>query len=62
MVLQEAKGQVVSDKEEAPRKLFGDKLVVASLGALGKGTNEDGSIDVRVLRDGTHDVLVNGRI
>ena len=48
-------------EEEAMVK-FGTKFVVASLGALVKRTNDDGSRVIRLLFDGTRDVPLNSAI
>jgi len=47
--------------EEAAEK-YGDTLIVASLGALVKETDERGEVRVRVLFDGTFGVPLNDRI
>ena len=49
MVLPEAKARI----------RYGDRLTIASLAAIEKGLLEDGSVEVRVINDGTHGVDVN---
>ena len=46
-------------EEPEARRRYGDRLAIASLAALEKGTDEDGDIEVRVLHDGTHGVNTN---
>ena len=46
------------DYEEAV-KADGNPLTIASLGAIEKGVRSDGTVEVRILHDGTHKVNVN---
>ena len=41
---------------------YGERLTIASLGAVVKTANEDGSVDVRVVHDGTHGIKLNDSI
>ena len=56
---QAARGQVLVLPEPVARSRFGDRLTVASLAAIEKGTSADGTVEVRVIHDGTHGVDVN---
>ena len=56
---QAAKGQLLVLPEAEARARYGDRLTIASLSALEKGTDEDGETEVRVLHDGTHGVDTN---
>ena len=40
-------------------KTYGNRLAIASLGAIEKGTRADGTTEVRIIHDGTHAVDVN---
>jgi len=62
--LEEQCARGLSEKlsEAEARERFGAGFVVASLGALVKRTEADGTRVIRVLFDGTHDVDLNTRI
>jgi len=57
-----SRGLALKLEEAEARALYGDRLVVASLGALQKRVEEDGTVVIRLLYDGTHGVPVNPRI
>ena len=57
--VQAARGQILVLSERDARGLHGDRLAIASLAAIEKGVRDDGSVDVRVIHDGTHGVDVN---
>jgi len=57
-----ARGLAEVMEEAEARRRFGNDFVVASLGALVKRTELDGSKVVRILFDGTHEVPLNDRI
>ena len=59
---QTARGQIEVVTEAEAKRRFGSKLSIASLAAIEKGVNEDGSTDVRIVHDGTNGVGINGRI
>ena len=59
---QEQRGQIISMAEERARREYGPRLAIASLGAVEKGTREDGTVEVRIVHDGTHGVAVNPAI
>ena len=44
------------------KKLFGEKLAIASLAAVQKGTRPDGSVEIRIVQDGTHGININSSI
>ena len=46
----------------AARARYGDRLTIASLSVLEKGTTEDAVVEVRVIHDGTKGVHVNNLI
>ena len=56
---QEAQGQVLALPEAEARRIYGDRLAIASLSALEKGVSDEGLVDVRVLHDGTNGVDLN---
>jgi len=56
------RGLALKLPEHAAKARYGEELVVASLGALQKRVEDDGTIVIRILYDGTHGVPVNGRI
>ena len=57
------KGQALRLTESEARRKYGNRLVVASLGAQWKsGAKESGDLVVRLLFDGTHGVPVNSSI
>lgn len=45
--------------EAEARQRYGNRLSVASLGALDKSNSADGATDIRIIHDGTHGVVVN---
>ena len=53
------RGQVLKMDLESARRKYGQKLTIASLGAISKGERSDGSIEVRIVHDGTNKVDVN---
>ena len=54
------RGQAFKLTEREAREKYGDKLVVAALGAQVKsGSKEAGDLTIRLLFDGTHGVPVN---
>jgi len=57
-----ARGLTLKLSEEEARAKYGSELVVASLGAIQKRIEEDGTKIIRLLFDGTHGVPVNPRI
>ena len=57
-----AKGDCIKMTEGQAREKYGSTFVVASLGALVKKINDDGSVVPRPLFDGSHHVPVNGSI
>jgi hypothetical protein len=59
---QAAKGQVLILPEAEAHRRYPDSLVIASLGAIEKGIDEDGDTEVRVLHDGTFTVRLNEAI
>jgi len=59
---QTSRGLCEKLSEAEARERFGDGFIVASLGALVKRTEADGTRVIRVLFDGTHDVDLNTRI
>ena len=54
--------QVIVLPEEEATKKYGRALSVASLGAVEKGTRDDGTVEVRIVHDGTNGVQVNSEI
>ena len=56
---QAARGQIEILEEPDARARYGERLTIASLGAVEKGTAPDGSTEVRVIHDGTHGVDIN---
>jgi len=56
------RGLALKLTEQEARDRYGDALVVASLGALQKRVEDDGTVVIRLLYDGTHGVPVNARI
>ena len=48
-----------SRQQDQAREMYGTNFQVARLGALYKDVNEEGLVQVRVLHDGTHDLVVN---
>ena len=38
---------------------YGDRLTIAALGAIEKGTRDDGTTEVRIVHDGTNKVHIN---
>eukprot|EP00971_Amphidinium_carterae_P211787 4202524-Amphidinium_carterae.1 len=59
---QERRGQIVSYPEEEAKRRYGDRLTIASLGAIEKGVREDGTVEVRVIHDGTHGLRINSQV
>ena len=53
------RGQILKLEEAVAHTLYGARLTIASLGAIEKGTRDDGTTEVRVIHDGTHRVDVN---
>ena len=62
--LEEMRGrdQVLALSEAEAKQQYGDRLVVASLGAIVKSTDEDGKPELRLLQDATNNVPVNSVI
>jgi len=56
------RGLTLKLTEEEAKQRYGEELVVASLGAIQKRVEDDGTIVIRLLFDGTHGVHVNTRI
>ena len=53
------RGQVLKMDLESARREYAQKLTFASLGAISKGERADGSLEVRIVHDGTNKVDVN---
>ncbi len=56
------RGQIEIVPEAEARRRYGERLATAALGAIEKGKKDDGSTEIRIIRDGTHHVKVNERI
>ncbi len=56
---QVTRNQIQKMAEQDAVAKFGDRLTIASLGAIEKGTRDDGSTEIRIIHDGTHRVDVN---
>ena len=59
---QASRGQVAIFSEKEAVEKFGSRLTVASLAAIQKGLRPDGSVEVRIVHDGTHGINVNSLI
>ena len=59
---QARRGQILITSEESARSKYGARLTVAALGAIEKGTREDGTTEIRIVHDGTHGVDINTKI
>ena len=59
---QAGRGLVTIMSEAQARREYGDRLTIASLGALEKGVGSDGVMEIRIIHDGTHKVPVNDKI
>ena len=57
-----ASGSALCLTESAARQRFGSRLRIASLGALRKGEEPDGTVIARILFDGTAGTMVNEAI
>ncbi len=53
------RGQVLILSQAVAEQRYGDRLTIASLAALEKGTSPDGDIEVRIIHDGTNGIDVN---
>ena len=62
LALQVKKGQIEVVTEEEAKTKYGDRLATASLGALEKCRRADGSVEIRIIHDGTHQVGINDQI
>ena len=62
LVDQAERGQVEILTEADALKKYGERLTVASLGAVAKCVREDGSTEVRIVHDGTHGITLNSAI
>ena len=59
---QAARKQIEVMELAQAKRLCGDGLFIAALGALKKGQTPEGETEVRIIHDGTHKVGVNDRI
>jgi hypothetical protein len=56
---QTARGQIAKMTEAEAITRYGDRLTIASLGAIEKSRKDDGTAEIRIIHDGTHKVDVN---
>jgi hypothetical protein len=56
---QTARGQIAKMTEAEAISRYGDRLTIASLGAIEKSKRGDGTTEIRIIHDGTHKVDVN---
>ena len=59
LVDQTGRGQVLVMSESDARATYGDRLTIASLGAIEKGMGSDGLTEVRIIHDGTNGIDLN---
>ena len=56
------KGEALKLSEATAREQYGNRLMLAALGVMVKGTDPCGQPDIRILHDGTNEVVVNTAI